>query len=225
VPIAVGDIHGCLEPLRALIDELPAAEELVFLGDYIDRGPQSAGVVRYLRQLAEQRPCRFLMGNHEWLMLNAIVEDDAIAPWIMNGGNPTLHSYGVDFARWPRSPERGAFLARDADFFRNLAYYHEDETTIFVHAGIDTGIADMRVQDPEVLIWIRDKFFRNAAGWKGKEVIFGHTPTMSMGLPARHIFQQHRFYGIDTGCVYGGYLTAIDSRTHQLYQQPGLRRE
>ncbi len=224
MPIAVGDIHGCLDPLRALIDKLPAEEELVFLGDYVDRGPHSAEVIRYLKQLAKQRKCRFLMGNHEWLMLHAIGEDEAIPHWIANGANTTLHSYGVDFARWPRLQRRGAFLAEDHAFFSSLPYYHEDEATIFVHAGIDTGIADMRVQDPEVLIWIRDKFFRNAEQWRGKEVIFGHTPTTSMGLPARQIFKQHRFYGIDTGCVYGGYLTAIDSRTHQLYQEPGLRR-
>jgi serine/threonine protein phosphatase 1 len=225
VPIAIGDIHGCLEPLQALVTQLPAEQELVFLGDYIDRGPDSAGVIRFLKQLAQQRPCRFLLGNHEWLMLNAIAEEEAIPWWIQNGGNPTLHSYGVDYRRWPRAGRRGDFLAEDREFFANLERFHEDDATIFVHAGIDTGIADMRVQDPETLLWIREKFFRNAANWKGKEVIFGHTPTTSMGLPARQTFQSHKFYGIDTGCVYGGYLTAIDSHTHQLYQQRGLRRE
>jgi serine/threonine protein phosphatase 1 len=225
MPIAVGDIHGCLDPLRALVDQLPPAGELIFLGDYIDRGPHSAGVVRYLKQLATQRPCRFLMGNHEWLMLNAIVEDEAIPHWIRNGGNPTLHSYGVDFARWPHSKQRGKFLEQDQAFFANLELYHEDDTTIFVHAGIDTRTADMRSQDAETLLWIREKFFRASADWHGKEVIFGHTPTLSMGLPARRIFQEGKFYGVDTGCVYGGYLTAIDSRTHQLYQERGPRRE
>lgn len=222
--IAIGDIHGCLDPLRELVARLPEDQELIFLGDYIDRGPHSAGVVRYLKQLARQRPCRFLMGNHEWLMMTAIVEEEAIPWWIQNGGNPTLHSYGVDFTRWPRLEQRGAFVAQDRDFFSALELYIEDDTTIFVHAGIDTGIADMRAQDPETLLWIRDKFFRNAEDWHGKEVIFGHTPTPSMGLPPRAIFQQGKFYGIDTGCVYGGYLTALDSRTHRLYQVPGLRR-
>ncbi|HEX7929161.1 MAG TPA: metallophosphoesterase family protein [bacterium] len=223
MPIAIGDIHGCLASLRALVAKLPADQELIFLGDYVDRGPDSAGVIRYLRQLATERPCRFLMGNHERLMLDAIDFDDAIRGWVQNGANPTLHSYGEDFARWPQSAQRGAFLAKDRAWVEGLALYHEDETTIYAHAGIDVRIADMRLQDEMTLLWIREKFFAHAAEWQGKEVIFGHTPTLRMGLPAKRIFQSGKFYGIDTGAVFGGYLTAIDSRTHELYQEPGLR--
>ena len=63
--IAIGDIHGCLEPLESLVDKLPRDDALVFLGDYVDRGPQSAQVIDYLKDLARQRHCRFFMGNHE----------------------------------------------------------------------------------------------------------------------------------------------------------------
>jgi serine/threonine protein phosphatase 1 len=223
MPIAIGDIHGCLEPLQALVAQLPAGEELVFLGDYVDRGPDSAGVIRYLKALATQRPCRFLMGNHEWLMLSAVVDSKAINHWLANGGATTLESYGVNLGLWMRSSDRGAFLEADREFFSALPLYWQDERTIFVHAGIDIAIPEMDAQDPEVLIWIRERFFLNGEHWKGKEVIFGHTPTQTMGLPAKRIYQSHRFHGIDTGCVYGGYLTALDSRTHALYQQPGPR--
>jgi serine/threonine protein phosphatase 1 len=219
MPIAIGDIHGCLEPLQQLVEKLPADEELVFLGDYIDRGPRSAGVVQYLLALGKQRPCRFLMGNHEHLMMTAVVEPEAIPHWLVNGGGPTLISYGTSQREWQTAPDRRTFLGKHHAFYKNLALYWEDDDTIYVHAGIDVGISNMRSQEPEVLLWIRDKFFRNAERWSGKQVVFGHTPTRTMGLSGKTIFQSHQFFGIDTGCVYGGYLTAWHSRTHEVWQE------
>jgi serine/threonine protein phosphatase 1 len=219
MPFAIGDIHGCLSPLRLLVERLPAGEPLVFLGDYIDRGPHSAGVIRYLRRLAKDRPCRFLKGNHEDLMQTAIAEPDAIGAWLANGGGATLKSYGLDSREWASAPDRAAFLGQDRAFFDALELYVEDERSIFVHAGVDPHEPDLTKQKPRVLLWIREPFFRNAALWKGKQVFFGHTPTRSMGLPPGEIFQARRLYGIDTGCVYGGVLTAIDTRTHELFQE------
>ena len=95
----------------------------------------------------------------------------------------------------------------------------EDARTIFVHAGIDLREPDMARQNPRILLWIREPFFRSANAWHGKEIIFGHTPTLSMGLPDGEIFRSRGLIGIDTGCVYGGMITAIDSRTHALYQE------
>ncbi len=220
MPIAIGDIHGCLEPLQRLIERLPPAEPLVFLGDYVDRGPQSAGVVAYLRALARQRPCRFLMGNHEQMMLRATVEAQAISLWLYNGGTPTLVSYGTNPRAWMGAADRQEFLGDDRAFYQALELYWEDEHTICVHAGLDPTVPDLRDQDPEVLLWIREKFFAHADEWQGKQVIFGHTPTRSMGLSGSTIFRDGRLYGIDTGCVYGGYLTALDTRSHQLWQEP-----
>jgi serine/threonine protein phosphatase 1 len=221
MPIAIGDIHGCLEPLQRLVRRLPPSEPLVFLGDYIDRGPQSAGVVAYLLSLRKAgRPCRFLMGNHEQMLLKSLVQTEAISLWLYNGGTPTLISYGTHPRTWMHAPQRQDFLGSHHAFYQGLELYVEDEDTIYVHAGIDLGIADMRLQDPDVLLWIRDKFYHHATAWHGKQVIFGHTPTRSMGLSGKAIFQEGNFYGIDTGCVYGGYLTAIDSRTHELWQEP-----
>jgi len=219
MPYAIGDIHGCLSPLRLLVERLPAGETLIFLGDYIDRGPYSAGVVRFLRRLAKDRPCRFLMGNHEDLMRTAIADPDAIGLWLANGGGATLKSYGLDAREWALTPDRGAFLGQDRAFFDALEWYAEDEQSIFVHAGIDPQEPDLTRQKPQVLLWIREPFFKNAALWKGKQIFFGHTPTLGMGLPPGEIFQDQRLYGIDTGCVYGGVLTAIDTRTHELFQE------
>jgi serine/threonine protein phosphatase 1 len=217
--IAIGDIHGCLAPLRLLVERLPAGETLVFLGDYVDRGPYSAGVIRYLRRLAKERPCRFLKGNHEDLMERAIADPGEIELWLVNGGGATLRSYGLEIGEWARSRDRSAFLGQDRDFIAGLELYVEDEDSIFVHAGVDPREPDMSRQKAQVLLWTREAFFRNAALWKGKQIFFGHTPTRIMGLPPGEIFHSRNLFGIDTGCVYGGALTAIDSRTHEVFQE------
>lgn len=218
--IAIGDIHGCLDPLKKLVEQLPREDELVFLGDYVDRGPQSAQVIDYMIELTKIRACRFLMGNHEVLMVKAIQDDKAIPLWLYNGGDATLKSYGLSAGDWVDSKDRSALLPGFMDFFRTLSFYHEDDSAIYVHAGIDISIEKLAEQDSEVLLWIRDKFFRNSAKWRGKPVVFGHTPTRTMGLDPGSIFKMGAFYGIDTGCVYGGHLTALDTTTFDLYQEP-----
>lgn len=218
--IAIGDIHGCLAPLRRLIDRLPEDKPLIFLGDYVDRGPDSAGVLGYLQRLSRERRCLFLKGNHEDLMLNAIADPKAIDLWLLNGGGATLRSYGISAREWRAMPDRSEFLAGDRAFLNRLEPYAEDERTIFVHAGIDLREPDMSRQKPQVLLWIREPFFLSREPWAGKQIIFGHTPTQSMGLRGGEIFHQRSFYGIDTGCVYGGALTAIDSDTLVIVQEP-----
>ena len=218
--IAIGDIHGCLKALQALIAQLPPQEELVFLGDYVDRGPDSAGVLRYVEALADERPCRLLMGNHEQLMANAIDHRTEIPIWLMNGGDATLASYGEEAFEWAQRPAERRRLPGFERFFARLRTWHEDDSAIYVHAGIDLHIERMEAQDPAVLLWVRERFFRNLADWRGKPIIFGHTPTQTMGLAHGEVFYQHRCWGIDTGCVYGGVLTALDSRSHERWQVP-----
>ena len=217
--IAVGDIHGCLETLRRLVHRLPASEELVFLGDYIDRGPDSAGVISYLKALALERTCKFLRGNHEDMMQKAIQDSGEVASWLINGGEATLRSYGLDKASWIGGEDRGGFLDRDRKFFAALEPCHEDDEAIYVHAGVDTDIIDMKRQDPRVMMWVREKFIRSVDKWQGKMILFGHTPTHLLGLKGKSVFTAQRARGIDTGCVYGGYLTACNSKTGELYQE------
>jgi diadenosine tetraphosphatase ApaH/serine/threonine PP2A family protein phosphatase len=218
--IAIGDVHGCLESLRALLARLPPERELVFLGDYVDRGPDSAAVLRTVERLAAERPCRLLMGNHEALMAEAIAGGD-VQLWFSNGGDATLASYGEEPWQWARRPPERRALPGYERFHATLLPYYEDESAIFVHAGIDVSLPRMEDQDPAVLLWIRERFFRNAARWQGKPVIFGHTPTQSMGLGHGEVFRSHRVTGIDTGCVYGGVLSALDSVSGELWQVPG----
>ena len=217
--IAIGDIHGHLSALQALVAQLPTAPPLIFLGDYIDRGPESAGVIDYLVRLATQRPCRFLRGNHEALLISASLDGDDAAPWLMNGGPATLRSYSTDEWSWRDAPDRAAFLpAEHLDFLQNLENYVEDRSHIFVHAGIDLAVLEMSAQDPQVLMWIRERFYLRAKKWKGKPIVFGHTPTQTMGLGPGEVFRNGAVTGIDTGRYLGGPLTALDADTGQLYQ-------
>jgi serine/threonine protein phosphatase 1 len=201
-----------------LVPRLPPTEELVFLGDYIDRGPDSVGVVKYLKGLAGERPCRFLKGNHEQMMLDAVRDSREITMWLINGGEQTLASYGLSVAEWRHAEDRAEFLKDDLEFYQALEIYHEDEENIFVHAGLDVAVPDMMRQDPKVLLWVRDKFIRGADQWGGKMILFGHTPTRVLGLKGKEIFIAGRVRGIDTGCCYGGYLTAYDAKSGELYQ-------
>lgn len=219
MPIAIGDIHGCLKPLQTLVSRLPESDDLIFLGDYIDRGPESAGVVDYLISLASRRSCRFLKGNHEEMMQKAISNSQHIAMWLINGGEQTLKSYGVETRAWVDREGRGRFLERHREFMDGMEIYHEDQDNIFVHAGIDITISDMTRQETKVLLWVREKFVRKIEQWEGKMIVFGHTPTYTQGLKGKDIITARRARGIDTGCCYGGYLTAYNSITGELYQE------
>ena len=189
--IAVGDIHGLADRLAALLARLPAAGTLVFLGDLIDRGPDSRGVVERLLRLARERPCVFLRGNHEALALDALAgTPDARANWLRNGGKQTLASY---HGRIPE--EHRAFLAHTTPYYTTDAY-------IFVHAGLPPGAQPEEVASEE-LWWMREPFLSSSYHW-GRLVVHGHTPT-----PTRFPDIRPNRLNIDTGAVYGGPLTAV----------------
>ena len=217
--IAIGDIHGCLSTLQRLVQRLPHNRHLVFLGDYIDRGPDSSAVISYLKTLDTLRPCTFLMGNHEKMMLRATKHTQSINQWLLNGGIATLTSYGISTTAWKKAENRAEFLNGHLEFFKKLKPYHEMDGHIFVHAGVDKSIEDMKQQKEETLFWIREKFFGSRKKWPGDPIVFGHTPTRLMGLTGKKIFKAENLYGIDTGCVYGGYLTAFDTETSELIQE------
>jgi len=196
---AIGDIHGCADKLRRLIDQLaidPKQDQLVFVGDYIDRGPDSFEVVDYLLGLKSIFPnVVFLKGNHEQMLEDYLAGPDKLT-FLINGGQATLDSY----LRHRPSPQVPVFPLRHQVFFKGLRLFYETENYLFVHAGLKPKVP-LAQQHPGDLLWIRSQFIYSDVDF-GKQVVFGHTPFPEPLVQANKI-------GIDTGAVYGHQLTCV----------------
>jgi serine/threonine protein phosphatase 1 len=206
---AIGDVHGCLERLVALheavADDLQARpiarSTLIHLGDYVDRGPESAQVVDWLLG-GPPVPATMvvnLMGNHEHLMLNAIATGDSEAAevWLANGGVDSLMSWGVPRAA-PQSDWARRVPITHLVFLRDLATHLRIGPYLFVHAGIRPGVKLER-QTKQDMLWIREPFLSSRDD-HGVVVVHGHTPRQEPTIRPNRI-------GIDTGAVMGGALT------------------
>jgi len=213
----VGDIHGRLDLLDRLLALIEAddrarglaASEIIFLGDLVDRGPDSRGVVDRLLALAEgQAPVRFLMGNHEQVFLRVLEGDvPALRFLIRIGGRETLRSYGITEEEYCSLDfETLALAARERVPERHIRFLSAFESWIevgdylFVHAGLRPGVA-LEDQSIEDLIWIRDDFLKHRDDF-GKMVVHGHSITEDIDVRTNRI-------GIDTGAFASGKLTAI----------------
>ena len=196
--LVIGGIHGYLDKLQGLMEQVRPAlvDKVIFLGDYIDRGPDSKGVIEYLVDFRRSFPQTvFLRGNHEQMLLDAMDEDrEAQArlmldlppnsetkhkkDFIANGGQAALDSYGATFDEIP---------AEHTAFMEACPYWHREVTTvpdgncgtrsqefIFVHAGIRPGIP-LEKQDTDDLLWIRDEFLTSKDNFGGAIVVHGHT--------------------------------------------------
>ncbi|MFA7346136.1 MAG: metallophosphoesterase [Desulfurivibrionaceae bacterium] len=207
---AIGDIHGCAAKLELLLNRLPfdrGRDTLVFLGDYLDRGPDAKGVLdRICRLRGDGARVIPLMGNHEYLLLEYHRSgDQALLPYLRRlGMENTLESYGGASLAALASLD---FMPREhRDFLLSLLPYWETEEYIFVHAGLrhDQPLAEQDISD---LCEVREPFLSLERDY-GRRVIFGHTP---FATPLLTPFRT----GIDTGAAYGNLLTAVEL--------PGLR--
>ncbi len=196
---AVGDIHGCYDKLLELMEKMDIdfeSDTLVFLGDYIDRGPQSFEVVAYLADLKQRYANTiFLKGNHEEMLEKYLSGEDRIT-YLVNGGQQTLESY----MNRPRPEGEPAIPNSHLEFFKALRIYYETQNYIFVHAGLKNKVP-LEKQKTEDLLWIRRRFIESKYNY-GKMVVFGHTPLHEPLLLPNKI-------GIDTGAVYGNRLTCV----------------
>lgn len=214
---AVGDVHGCaglLEQLQDAIrrdaDSAPESRKMVvYLGDYVDRGPDSAGVLSTLIDQpldGIEQVC--LKGNHEDFLLRFLDDPGICDLWLMNGGRATLRSYGLTVGR-PGADEAAVALSADfrarlpdahLQFLQSLPLSHREGGYLFVHAGIRPGV-DLAQQTADDLLWIRDPFLRSSYD-HGYVVVHGHTPVEAPDVCFNRI-------NIDTGAVWSGCLTAL----------------
>jgi serine/threonine protein phosphatase 1 len=195
----IGDIHGCLESLKNLLNKIEEDSDnklfkAIFIGDYIDRGPDSAGVIDYLINFQRYWPKTiFLMGNHEDMFLNSL-ENGLIGmenenTWLSNGGFQTKTSYNNE-------PIPNSHI----EWMKRLHKYHETENNVFVHAAIDTTLP-MNQQRDSTLLWTRYGKGESVPNFN-KVLIHGHTPGKEIEMATNR-------YNIDTGAVFGGKLTAV----------------
>ena len=205
---AVGDVHGCADRLARIhaavstdIRENPADAELIHLGDYIDRGPQSAGVIeRVIDDPVPGATVTNLIGNHETMMLRALEGDPrALYNWRTGGGIASLRSWGADPrgapTEWMRHiPKRHRDAIAEMPIYRRVSGY------LFVHAGVRPGVP-LDAQTVDDLTWTRGPFLESEMD-HGFVVVHGHTPTRAPEV-------RHNRVGIDTGAVFGGALTCV----------------
>lgn len=206
---AIGDVHGCVKTLDAALrwvdSDASPGDTVVMLGDYVDRGPDSKGVVELLIRWDAERPGRFVhvVGNHDVFMRDLVtpkrvgtMADDLYQNWMLVGGEPTVASYGA------RRGDLVDFLSRvpstHAAFLWKCVKVHSDDLRVYVHGGIVPWAAPEDTPE-EMLTWVRNSDF---AAPDGKLVVCGHTPVTSPKVTANTV-------NVDTGCVFGGALTVV----------------
>jgi serine/threonine protein phosphatase 1 len=214
---AISDIHGCAATFKALLRQidLRKEDELYLLGDFIDRGPDSKGVIDYIWALQESGHQVFcLRGNHEELLINASVDMHQKLIWSANGGIQTLESFGVSHQK--NIPQPYIY------WMNQLPHFFEVNEYLLVHAGFNFGLKDP-LQDKETMLWIRNWYPTLKREWlKDRIIIHGHTP-----LPKAEIEHMHRqlndfpVLDIDSGCTFVernyGWLCALELGTRALY--------
>ncbi len=205
----IGDLHGCSAEPKVLLRALETEEGLtdddlvVFLGDYIDRGPDSKGVLELMLEFKAKFPkTRYLKGNHEDMLLDFLGFGGRLGhAFLYNGGLETIQSYGISvFA--PPEEMVGSFPPEHFKFLLNLESIVRAGNFICVHAGLNP-LRDLTAQNDNDVYWIRDEFISNVHSFGGT-VVFGHTPHQEVLLHLPYKI------GLDTGLVFGNKLTCLE---------------
>ncbi len=212
---AIGDIHGCYEAFRALVEQkiqIKKSDKLILLGDYIDRGTHSKEVVDYIIELQNNGfdivPLR---GNHEAMLLDAFDKYERLSIWIQNGGSATLKSFGINSLK--------DLEPRYLEFFNKLPYYFEFEEYLFVHAGFNDDENDP-FEDKYHMIWKCREKYRHPS-LRDKTIVHGHRP-IPVTLCYENVFSSNKVINLDTGCVYSdsdgyGSLSGLELYANCLY--------
>ena len=203
--ITIGDVHGCSQALRALLSaiSLTSDDTLVTLGDYVDRGPDSRDVVCQLLEIQHRCNLVPLMGNHEIMMLSVLNGDLESFIWERYGGAETLASYNGELSGIDK--EHHEFLA-------GCRHFHESDTHIFMHANYVADLA-LEEQPDNVLFWTHISSTLPPRHRSGKIAVVGHTPQIE-----GEVLDLGHLLCIDTCCFAGGWLTALDTTSGQIWQ-------
>ncbi|MGG0185912.1 metallophosphoesterase family protein [Bacillus rhizoplanae] len=227
--LVISDIHGELEKFEKLLEKVeynPKNDQLILLGDYVDRGPNAKEVIEKVMQLKEGGAFA-LKGNHEDMMIKALTTEEGKFwnHWVKrNGGDQTLHSYGfsesdiaVSEEEFIRPQLQSEVLEQHIEFIKELDHYIETDDYIFVHAGVQP-MTPVSETDAYTLMWIRDEFHNGYTG--EKVVVFGHTETKILHGNNENCsvyFGNNRIIGIDGGAVYGGQLNCLELTSQKIY--------
>lgn len=189
---AIGDVHGCLNKLKSMVAKIEAARpagKIVFLGDYVDRGPDSKGVIEFIMAGPQKAGWEWvaLKGNHEDMMVTCMAGDNPIGWWVGNGGAETLASYG------------GEVFEDHLKWASDLPTKHTDEHRIFVHAGMDETVPYDNQTEHDML-WSRQPPHYSGEYW-GKHLVHGHTPALTNPVTVGNRTN------VDSAAVFGGKLS------------------
>ncbi len=222
--LVIGDIHGKLRLLDRLLSEIeyrPSEDRLVLIGDLVDRGEDSRGVVERAITLKKEAPetVSVLRGNHEEMMLAALKPDGGVAVnadselWYYNGGIETLESYLAD-------GDQLTVPAEHYDFLASLPSWHEDEHSIYVHASLvedEEGefLHPSETADNLELIWARNRHF--FSDYSGKLVVFGHTIAGMIFGEFEKVWMRDSLIGVDTGAYLTGVLSAVELPSRKVF--------
>jgi serine/threonine protein phosphatase 1 len=215
---AISDIHGCFKPFYELIVntiKLTKSDQLILLGDYIDRGDQSKEVIDFIIDLTRAEfNVTPLAGNHEVMLIDSYYDQDMMSLWLMNSGMSTLESFGIQDIR----EIDNCYL----EFFTGLEYYKIIGNVIFVHAGFDDFAIDP-FADKRGMVWESRLSYQNPM-LSEKIIIHGHRPK-TISYVRKLIAVKSKVIPIDTGCIYekqNGYgsLSALEVNSMTLYSVP-----
>ena len=216
---AITDIHGCILTFKSLVEKvigLTKSDKLYLLGDYIDRGPDSKGVLDYLIMLSDNGyQVLAIKGNHEEMLLRAYESEQYLKLWLLNGGENTLKSFNaISIDEIP---------ARYISYLKSLPYYYISDHFIMVHAGLNFDKTNP-MDDIESMLWLRN-FDVDLTKTKGRGVIHGHTPIPLMQIQNSILYfdVKHKI-NLDNGCVFGlnefyGHLCALQLENLKIYWQ------
>ncbi|MCK1404952.1 metallophosphoesterase family protein [Bradyrhizobium sp. 76] len=221
---AIGDVHGRADLLRAVFAAIdlhlsrsgPARALHVFLGDYIDRGPETAATIDLLIDRSQRHETVFLKGNHEAFFLEVVQDPPKLDAWREFGGFQTLMSYGLRPSIKPDRDEQDYLVKglldimprRHQHFLSNLRPCFACGDFFFAHAGVKPGVP-LRQQREEDLLWIRDEFLQSEQNF-GKYVVHGHTPVAKPDIRPNRI-------NIDTGAYASGILTLLTIQDERMF--------